>query len=168
MGGRTGREGAGHAPRSRVPSPRKCGCPPVRGEGWIVGGRSAGRVPGNGHILVLDSCLFLLGGRTRRGEASSAGGGVRWGPNGARGWFVGGCTHVIDPRHDVQDLSARLAALAACARSVTRKIPEVESAGIAATLFVPLGASSLDPKISSGLSLDSEEELRISVNPHTR
>ena len=96
--------------------------------------------------------VSLSFGRTNAaGEASSAGGGVRWGPNGARGWFVGGCTHVIDPRYDVQDLSARLAALAACARSVTRKIPEVESAGISATLFVPLGASSLDPKISSGL-----------------
>ena len=80
------------------------------------------------------------------GEASSAGGGVRWGPNGARGWFVGGCTHVIDPRHDVQDLSARLAALAACARSVTRKIPEVESAAGLQRRFLPLWRSAIGPK----------------------
>ena len=71
---------------------------------------------------------------------------MRWGPNGARGWLGGGCTHVIDPRHDVQDLSARLAALAACARSVTRKIPEVESAAGLQLRFLPLWRCAIGPK----------------------
>lgn len=30
---------------------------------------------------------------------------LREGPRGAHGGFVGGCTHMIDPRHDLRDLS---------------------------------------------------------------